>query len=162
MFEQNTTENLNNTRDDLLQKAVEQLFSMVRHIHREFTPPNPMLSHPQARLVFTIAKSKDKGISVKELARTASMTPGAITQFVDALIAKDLVRREADLNDRRMVRLKLTSTAKSQMQTFRKDFLASAASVFDVLSTEELTQLIDILSKVSPQRCDGESHPKIF
>lgn len=162
MVEQNSLENLKNTREDLLQQTIEQLFSVVRKMHRDVSPQEPLLSHPQARLVFTIAKYKDEGISVKELARMANMTPGAITQFVDVLITKDLVKREEDSNDRRIVRLKLTPTAKSQMEKFRKEFLASAARVFDVLSTDELKQLMDLLTKVSPQTCDNNSHPKIF
>ena len=50
------------------------------------------------------------------------MTPGAITQFMDVLIEKNLVKREEDPNDRRIVRLKLTPSAKSQMEQFRKAF----------------------------------------
>ena len=150
MAEQNTTENLKNTREGLLQLTIEQLFSVVKQMHRDVSPKEPLLSHPQARLVFVIAKHKDKGISVKELARTANMTAGAITQFADVLITKGLIRREEDPDDRRIVRLKLTPAAKSQMEKFRKEFLASAVRVFDVLSTEELKQLTDILDKVGP------------
>jgi len=148
MIEKNTTEK--NIREDLLQRTIEQLFSVMKQMHRDVSPKEPLLSHPQARLVFAIAKYKDKGISVKELARMSCMTAGAITQFADALITKGLVSREADPDDRRMVRLKITAAAKSQMEKFRKEFLASAVRVFDVLSTEELKQLTDMLAKVGP------------
>ena len=148
MIEKNTMEK--KIREELLQRTFEQLFSVVRQMHRDVSPKEPLLSHPQARLVFVIAKCKDEGISVKELARAANMTAGAITQFADVLITKGLVRREEDPNDRRMVRLKITPAAKSQMEKFRKEFLASAVRVFDVLSTAELKQLTDILTKVGP------------
>lgn len=82
--------------------------------------------------LLTIAKYKEDGISVKELAERSNVTPGAITQFVDVLITKDLVRREEDPHDRRIVRLKLTPAAASQLQKFRKEFLATAARAFAV------------------------------
>lgn len=148
MIEKNTMEK--KIREELLQRTFEQLFSVVRQMHRDVSPKEPLLSHPQARLVFVIAKYKDEGISVKELARMSSMTAGAITQFADVLITKGLVSREEDPDDRRMVRLKITPAAKSQMEKFRKEFLASAVRVFDVLSTAELKQLTDILTKVGP------------
>lgn len=162
MIEQISPENLKNTREDLLQRTIEKLFSVVRQMHREVSHEESILSHPQARLVFVIARYKDEGISVKELARMANMTPGAITQFVDVLITKDLVKREEDSSDRRIVRLKLTPSAKNQMEKFREEFLASAVRVFDVLSTDELKHLIDLLTKVSPQIDDRDSHLKIF
>jgi DNA-binding MarR family transcriptional regulator len=150
-------ETLNANREDLLQRTIEQLFAVIKQMHRDVPPQEPLLSFPQARLVFTIAKHQGEGISVKELARIANITPGAITQFADALITKGLVRRDEDPNDRRIVRLKVTPAAKKQMDEFRKEFLASATRVFGVLSTEELKQLIGLLSKVTPETGDKNS-----
>src|SRR3989338_5082060 len=113
MIEKNTKEK--KIREELLQRTFEQLFSVMRQMHRDVSPKEPLLSHPQARLVFAIAKYKEEGISVKELARMSSMTAGAITQFADVLIAKGLVRREEDSDDRRVVRLTLTPAAKREM-----------------------------------------------
>jgi DNA-binding MarR family transcriptional regulator len=141
-------ENLNPGREELLQQFLDQMFSVMKEIHRD-TPHELLLSPPQARLVFTIAKHQTEGISVKDLANLVKYTPGAITQFVDILIAKDLVRREEDSNDRRIVRLKLTPSARSQMNKFRKALLSSTAVKFSVLSDEELRQLQALLAKVS-------------
>jgi len=105
------------------------------------------LSAPQANLLFTIAHNNE-GISVKELAETSGVTPGAITQFVDALVARGLVMREGDLVDRRIVRLKATPLAKDQFERFRREHLTSFAKVFDVLSNEEIQQLIGLMYKV--------------
>jgi DNA-binding MarR family transcriptional regulator len=151
MFEDDSRPIQQNTRDDLLQITVEHLLSVVRKMHKDILPQSLFLSPPQARLVSTIAKYKEEGISVKELAKKSTVTPGAITQFVDILITKGMVTREADPNDRRIVRLKITPAAESQLHNFQKDFLASAAQTFNVLSIGELKQLIDLLDKVNPQ-----------
>jgi DNA-binding MarR family transcriptional regulator len=98
-------------------------------------------------VLFSIAHRKE-GVSVKELAEDAGVTPGAITQFVDTLVEKRLVAREGDPNDRRVVRLKLTDRARNQFEQFRTEQLASMCSVFDVLSDEELRQLISLMTKI--------------
>lgn len=153
MFDSNSQKHSDLTREDLLQQLFDRMFSLMKQIHREIHQvvghPEPALSPPQARLLFTIARNKDRGLSVKELARMTNMTPGAITQFVDALIEKDLVKREEDLNDRRIVILKLTPSAKGHMQQFQKHFLTCAARKFDVLTLDELTHLHSLLTKVT-------------
>lgn len=154
MFEQKIPEDLKDTREYLLQRTIEQLFSVMRKINKDVSPHKPFLSPPQARLVFIISKYKEEGISVKELAERSAVTPGAITQFVDVLIAKDLVRREADPSDRRIVRLRVTPAAESRLRKLRKDFFTSAARTFDVLHDDELKQLIDLLARVGHQRSD--------
>jgi DNA-binding MarR family transcriptional regulator len=146
------------TREDLLQKLTDQMFSVMRQIHHGALPHGPLLSPSQGRLLFIIGSRKEEGISVKELAETANVTPGAITQFADTLVKKDLVRREADPNDRRVARLKLTDLARNQFQKLKKDHLASATQVLDALSNDEIRKLIELLSKVSSSPDFKESH----
>ena len=136
------------TREDLLQRTIESLHSVMRQMHRGVAPPELGLSPAQARLAFVIARCGDAGIAVTELARVSHVTPGAITQFADALTDKGVVTREEDPEDRRVVRLKLTPQARSGMRDFRRSFLASVAGAFDALSTEELQQLNDLLARV--------------
>ncbi len=131
-----------------MQTLIQRMMSIMRHVHHSSIPSEPPLSPPQVHLLFSIA-SKQEGISVKELAERTSVTPGAITQFVDGLVEMRLVMREGDPNDRRIVRLKLTELAKSQFEHFRKDYLTSASRVFDVLSNDEIKQLIALFDKIN-------------
>jgi DNA-binding MarR family transcriptional regulator len=139
---------MDKTREDLMQTLIQRMMSIMRHVHHSSIPSEPPLSPPQVHLLFSIA-SKQEGISVKELAERTSVTPGAITQFVDGLVEMGLVMREGDPNDRRIVRLKLTELAKSQFEHFRKDYLTSASRVFDVLSNDEIKQLITLFDKIN-------------
>jgi DNA-binding MarR family transcriptional regulator len=163
LFESNSQEYQDLPREELLEQLFERMFSLIKQIHREIHQdighPELALSPPQARLMFTIARNKDKGLSVKELAARTNMTPGAITQFVDVLIGKNLVIREEDLNDRRIVRLKLTPSAKSHMDQFQKHFLTYAARKFDVLSLDELTHLNSLLTRVSGSQAKTPAPP---
>ncbi len=149
MIQSRPTESGTSTREDEMQRTVELLFVTVRQMHRCAPPDEPFLSPGQARLVFAMARNATDGISATELARIAGITPGAITQYADALIAKGIVSREEDPGDRRIVRLRLTAAARDQMRGFRHAFLASAAGYFDSLSIEELRQLNALLAKVN-------------
>jgi len=136
------------SREDLLQTIVQRMMSVTRLVRHPGPPPGePPLSPPQANVLFAIAHKRG-GISVKELAEGAGVTPGAITQFVDALVEKGLVTREGDPTDRRIVRLKLTNLAKSQFAKFRQEHLASFCKVFEVLTDDEITQLTPLLDKI--------------
>jgi len=138
---------MDKTREDLLQTVVQRMMSIMRHVRHVGPPVEPVLSPAHMHLLFSIADNKE-GISVKELAEGASVTPGAITQFVDILVEKGLVAREGDPNDRRVVRLKLTGIAKNQFAKFKTEHLASMCRVFEVLSDEEIKQLLSIFTKI--------------
>ena len=138
---------MNKTREDLLQTLVQRMMSVMKHVRHGGPPPEPELSPPQWHLLFAIAGRKE-GISMKELAEGASVTPGAITQFVDALVERGLVAREGDPIDRRIVRLKLTELAKNQFEKFRNEHLESMRRVFEVLSDNEIRQLIALITKI--------------
>jgi DNA-binding MarR family transcriptional regulator len=139
---------MNKVREDLLQKLIESMMSVMKHVGRGLAPHEPSLSPPQVRLLFIIASRKD-GFQVTELADKVGITPGAVTQFVDALVEKGLVSREGDPADRRIVRLKLTETAKAHYENLRKEYLASMTRAFGVLSDAELRELIRIFGKVN-------------
>ncbi|MFH1169462.1 MAG: MarR family winged helix-turn-helix transcriptional regulator [Chloroflexota bacterium] len=105
------------------------------------------LSPPQVRILFFIARRNEE-VALKDLAAWLNVTPGAVTQFVDALVLKDMVRREEDARDRRIIRIKLTDLARSKLEEFRRSYLASASRVFAVLSSEEIGQLARLMDKV--------------
>lgn len=136
-------------REDLLQTLVRRMMSVMKHVRHHGPPPDePPLSPPQANIFFTIAH-KRQGTSVKELAEETGVTPGAITQFIDGLVEKGLVMREGDPADRRVVRLKITDFARKQFEKFRQEHLASFSRVFEVLSDDELKQLIALMDKIA-------------
>lgn len=136
------------SREDLLQTLVQRMTALRKHVRHPGPPPGePPLSPPQANILFIIAHHP-KGISVKELAEFTAVTPGAITQFIDALVQKGLVMREGDPADRRIVRLKVTPFARQQFEKFRQQHLAAYSKLFEVLTNEEIIQLNSLLEKI--------------
>jgi DNA-binding MarR family transcriptional regulator len=139
---------MDKVREDLLQRLIEVMMSVMKNVGRGPAPGGLALGPPQVRILHLIA-GREEGVPVSELADKMRVTPGAVTQFVDALVAKDLISRESDPDDRRIVRLRLTGTAIAQYERLRKEFLDSAARAFDVLSDRELRVLIRLFNKVN-------------
>jgi DNA-binding MarR family transcriptional regulator len=141
---------MSKSREELLRALVERLGYVMRGMHtgQGFRFAEFMVGPPQVRILFRIA-SKPEGVSVKELAEVLSVTSGAVTQFVDALVEKGLVRREEDHDDRRLLRIKLTEYAHNNFKEFKKDYFESVSRVFDSLSDEEIQQLTGLLMKAN-------------
>jgi DNA-binding MarR family transcriptional regulator len=138
-----------NSRKELLQNLAEKMASVMRRVHagQGFKFSAFVLRPPQVRILFFIARQNEE-VAVRDLAEMLDVTPGAVTQFVDGLVKMDLVRREADARDRRIIRIKLTGLARSKLEEFRNGYLASASRVFDILSDVEIRELVRLLDKV--------------
>jgi DNA-binding MarR family transcriptional regulator len=135
-------------RENLVQELIERMMGIMRKVRHDAVPNEPLLSMPQLHILFSIAMKKG-GVSVSELAELSGVTPGAVTQFVNALAEKDLVARESDPSDRRIVRLRITPRARGQLERLRRDHLAAAAHAFDVLSLEDIRTLNEILGRLN-------------
>lgn len=141
---------MSNVREERLQTLVEVMASVMRRVHagQGFRFSEFRLGPPQVRILFYIAKREDD-VALKDLAEMLKVTPGAVTQFVDGLVEMDLVRREEDARDRRIIRIKLTGLAVRKLEEFRKGYLTSATRVFSVLSDGEIGQLVRLLARVN-------------
>jgi DNA-binding MarR family transcriptional regulator len=144
------SEQMNKTREELLRALMEKLRFVMRGMHagQGFRFGEFMVGPPQVRILFRIV-SKPDGVSVKDLAEVLSVTPGAVTQFIDSLVEKGLVKREEDHDDRRLLRIKLTEYGNNNFNEFKKDYLTSVSRVFDSLSDDEIMQLTRLLMKAN-------------
>lgn len=137
-------------RSNLLNQLVKHIGYFSRQMHMKHTVPfaDVPLSKPHTMILFCIARHKE-GVSVKQMAEVLGVTPGAVTQFIDVLVEKNLVKREEDIRDRRKQKLLLTEFAREHFPKFKKDYFSSVSSLFEALTDEELTQLLILLEKVT-------------
>ena len=129
---------------ELLQALLEKMSSVIRYLHgnQGFRLGGFTLSRPQVRILFYVARIREE-VAVKDLAEMLGVTPGAVTQLVDGLVEMDLVRREEDTEDRRIIRIKLTELAKGRLKELRESYLASASPLFDELTDAAKAELHD-------------------
>lgn len=138
------------SREKLVQTLITKLIKAIKNIHQRQNFPfgNYILSRQQIMILFFIREKKSAGVAVKDLAKFLSVTPGAVTQFVDSLVKYKLVVRRAGIKDRRLTKIKLSPSAKTKFQKFQKEYLTSANAAFSSLKYQELQEFIKLIDKI--------------
>jgi DNA-binding MarR family transcriptional regulator len=136
-------------RPELLQTLIENLTKAIHSMNtgNSFPFGNLMLKKQQIMILFFIYEKKDVA-SVKDIATFLNVTPGAITQLVDNLVEKKLVKREKNINDGRIINITLTANTEKQFNKFKNDYLETASKSFNELSDQELKQFIKLIQKI--------------
>jgi DNA-binding MarR family transcriptional regulator len=96
-------------------------------------------------------------LAATELANATSLSPGAMTNRIDKLGAKKLVRREADPSDRRGVIVLLTCKGLRLIDEAIRHRLAAADKGIRGLTKKERTTLATLLRKVVLGAADDAS-----
>lgn len=102
-------------------------------------------------LLICLAKnshSSGEGLKVSELSRFLEITPPTVTQLINSLSAKEMVVRQADPSDRRVVRIKLTEQGMRITRKAKAHMDASLNKLVDYLGEEDSSQLAELLLKV--------------
>lgn len=85
---------------------------------------------------------------LSELSDHLHIAPRSVTEVVDALESRGLVRRRADLGDRRATLVELTEHGVSTLDAIRAARDSEAERTFDRLSQADRVQLARILRKL--------------
>src|SRR5579884_1852688 len=118
------------------------------------------LTLPQFEMLAELARAGADGFTFIELSRLLLVTSGNLTGIVDRLEDQRLVERRADPDDRRVIRVALTSKGR---RATREILPAHAADIEDVLSfmpRAALEQLSELLGRLRDGlRARGEAQP---
>jgi DNA-binding MarR family transcriptional regulator len=108
------------------------------------------LTLPQFDVLAELARASDDGFTFVELSRLLLVTSGNLTGIVDRLEARQLVRRQADPHDRRIIRVRLTEKGRKLTEEIlprhRKD-LHELLSFMPLDRLVRLTALLDALKQ---------------
>lgn len=85
------------------------------------------------------------GLTAGALNRAAMVTSGAITNRIDRLAAKDLVRRVPSPNDRRSCLIQLTDDGRELVDRLLPLHVANEQRLLAELGADERTQLVELL-----------------
>jgi DNA-binding MarR family transcriptional regulator len=108
------------------------------------------LSHAQVGMLFMLFHHQNA--SVKKISEHLGITKSAITQLMDPLVDKDLVLRQNDPKDRRVVQLSITAKGKKVLKEVNKLKFAGMRSALGSLSDPELEQLAGIYRKMAANK----------
>lgn len=104
------------------------------------------LTFPQLRIIMRVRASP--GVDVRRLAVGLGISPSAVSQQVDRLVAKEFIARTDDPVDRRHVRLELTDLGKQAAGEISRATFAQVEQVLSALADSELTELKRLLERV--------------
>ena len=133
---------------DGLQTCME-LLSTVRAIDRDcaIRLGNHGLSEGRFVLLFLL-RDRAEGLAPHVLADRAGVTRGTITGLLDGLERDGFVRRTPDAEDRRRVRVTLTTSGEAVTARAFQEHAAWIAGLTAGLSTEEQAELVRLLAKL--------------
>lgn len=94
---------------------------------------------------------KPYALSPGQLASQTLVTSGTMTNRVDRLLERNLVRRLPDPNDRRGVRVELTDQGKAAVDGALTDLLKREQVLLDSLEPQDREQLADLLRALMSQ-----------
>jgi MarR family transcriptional regulator, organic hydroperoxide resistance regulator len=104
------------------------------------------LTWPEIRILYMISLNPE--VTTSHIAETMSNSTSAITQIVDQLVAKKLLKRINSVNDRRKVFLSITKLGENRFHEFKAVHLQALEKLLTKLSDEELDTLIKLQLKI--------------
>ncbi len=114
------------------------------------------LTMTQLRVLFLLRE--ENGASAGVLAERLSVTPSTVTRIVDRLVRHELVLREPDDGDRRLVRHCLSASGASTVEELERRGRARINEVMDRLSASQLERLVlaleDLTAALDAQEAD--------
>jgi len=104
------------------------------------------LSFPQLRILFNVRNQP--GIGVREIAVAFGISRSAVSQQVDKLVTRNLLRRNDDPDDRRHLRLELTeegARATGELSRATREKVRALLGRLDKDQLQDLNRLLAIL-----------------
>jgi len=105
------------------------------------------LTMTQLRLLFLLRPTD--GLSAGALADQLGVTPSTLTRIMDRLVRHDLVYRETDYHDRRLVRHHLTAEARRIIEEMERFGRARMDHILARLTPVELERIVFALRDLS-------------
>lgn len=144
------------TDDELaLAESLWGMFGLFKMVAQHAAQTVELGSPERARLLYGL---KAGACRAGHLARLAKISPSTITEVVEGLAHDGLVRREADVDDRRAVRLALTGEGRRHLQRFERAAAIALAESLQGLTPAQrqhikiaFADLREVLSAAEPR-----------
>lgn len=89
------------------------------------------------------------GTPATKLPSLMGLEPNSLSRLLKSMEEKGLITREADQNDRRMVRVHLTSLGKQKREVSRKTVLEFNNSIHDRIPSEKLAVFFEVIRNIN-------------
>ena len=136
-------------KNEILLDSILGNFELIKRAlwKHDHTSNSLCLTRAQLGLLVWL-RNKEDPQSTKDIAEHLHMTSSAVTQLVDSLVERELVKRTPSTTDRRKLFLSLTEEGEIFFQKAKSERARHVQKVLSPLSNEELQQLIIIQEKI--------------
>ncbi|MCL6602946.1 MAG: MarR family transcriptional regulator [Paenibacillus sp.] len=125
--------------------SIKQLYELSSEVSKPTEPDD--IPDNYVFLLFMIYR---KGtVKTTDLSDYFSITPGAATSIADKLERLELIDRNRDAQDRRIIQIQLTEKGQKYVEQRKKEHIALFQDILQDYSEEELEASIQILNKLS-------------
>jgi DNA-binding MarR family transcriptional regulator len=138
-------------RAELIKRIFENSEAMKRGMYGHMQAYFRDLPIGRAPLEVLTAVQQLQPVSSKEVAGQLYLTPGAVSQSVDALDQQGYLVRESDATDRRVQYLKLSDKGQALLSDIEKNRREIMKQAMEHLSLEELTVWLKVQTKMLEQ-----------
>lgn len=143
-------------------EMIEDIVNNFQSIKRQIATKNHEaakdlgITLSQTGVLFLIKHKKCLGVT--EIANVLGISKSAATQLVDGLVENHFLTRKEDKNDRRFTKIELTEKSKKHLTIIRNKTFENFSTIFETLTSKELTELSKITKKLADNDQKEEQH----
>lgn len=135
-----------------LTKISNDLFSLLMQLNSKIFSPDEMikcapLPPSHVKVIFYLINNGPSSIS--DIAHKLGISKPNMTPIIDKLIKEDLVCRQEDPHDRRIVRVELTKKAHDMGESHKQHLRDALLRKISSLSSEDLTKMGDLVRNLT-------------
>ena len=135
------------SREESTNRAMSLIFSVSRMIKEKYRDERQ--ENISGMKLETLRYIKENKPLMKDIAEYLSITPPSATSLINHLVEDKLVERIQDGNDRRIVRMNITSFGEKKFRQGMAMIADRMKKVLSSLNKSEKENLIGILQKIS-------------
>ena len=142
-------------RQDVPEADLQRFGEVLKSIGRFMTLRDPIIGPTATESEFSSSQihalmwvGNEGQLTMGELARRSNVTEKTITGVVDRLEKHELLQRQRDPNDRRVIHVVLTDKGQAQYKALQEIMKLRFASFLSLLDAADRTSLLSILEKV--------------
>jgi DNA-binding MarR family transcriptional regulator len=132
--------------------TAEKLFQMSFLFHNKMMRPvlqnsKSILSPLQVHVLNTL---NDNGTATMTLvANEIKMSKQQTTRVVDQLVSQGFVRRDFEEQDRRIIKISLTSAGEAELENIKKEAIEHMVTKIEMFDERKVTELNDTVDRLS-------------
>ena len=110
--------------------------------------PGQKITFSRIRVLTYLAQAQGEQVSIRDLAEELGVTSGGVSQMIDSLVKSDMVCRTTSKEDRRVVYLSISESAKKRLEHISSYLHERMERAMKRLTQDDRAQLADSLRKV--------------